>query len=276
MPYPLQLDLSLAGLALVRNWLVGERETIDAVLDELERICSLPRGEWEEVPLRSAEEGYAAWAGTYDVRANPVLQIEGPFMADLFAGLEPGRALDAACGTGRHAAVLAGLGHEVVGVDASRAMLDRARARVPGADFRIGALTALPLGTASFDLAVCSLALTHLEDLARPIAELGRVVRPGGRIVLSDIHPYWVTLGAQAAFRDVDDRRGYVRNHVHWTETYLEIFRSLELTIVGCHELPYGSEELDLWVDRLEIERDVVLEAVVGMPTVLVWDLARA
>jgi hypothetical protein len=48
------------------------------------------------------------------------------------------------------------------------------------------------------------------------------------------------------------------------------------LPVLGCHELPYSPEEVDLWVDRLEINRDVVLEAVVGMPAVLVWELARS
>ena len=227
------------------------------------------------MPLRATDEGYAAWAATYDEAANPALHLEGPYMAALLAGLEPGRALDAACGTGRQTAVLATLGHDVVGIDASPAMLEKARARVSHADFRIGELAALGLDAGSVDLAVCSLALTHLDDPAPAIAELARVVRPGGHIVLSDIHPLWVALGAQAAFRDVDERRGYVQNHVHWTGRYLEIFRMLELSVLGCHELPYGPEEVDLWVDRLEIDRDVVLEAVVGMPAVLVWELAR-
>ena len=94
-------------------------------------------------------------------------------------------------------------------------MLEKARTRVPDAEFRIGELAALGLDAGSVDLAVCSLALTHLADPAPAIAELARVVRPGGHIVLSDIHPCWVALGAQAAFRDVDERRGYVQNHVH-------------------------------------------------------------
>jgi ubiquinone/menaquinone biosynthesis C-methylase UbiE len=227
------------------------------------------------VPLRDTGEGYTAWAGTYDVRANPIVHLEGPFTAALFARIEPGRALDAACGTGRHAAVLAELGHEVVGVDASPAMLERARERIPGADFRIGELEALPLDAGAVDLAVCSLALTHLEAPEPAVAELARVVRPGGRIVLSDVHPTWVALGAQAAFRDVDDRRGYIHNHVHWTGDYLRAFRASGLDVLACHELPYGREQADLWVDQLEIDREVVLEAVVGMPAVLVWEIAR-
>jgi ubiquinone/menaquinone biosynthesis C-methylase UbiE len=126
-------------------------------------------------------------------------------MALLLGKLEPGSALDAACGTGRQAAVLAELGHRVLGVDATPEMLERARERVPQAEFRIGSLTDLPAESASFDLAVCSLALTHLEEPAPAIAELARAVRPAGRIVISDVHPTWIALGAQAAYR-VDDK----------------------------------------------------------------------
>jgi len=271
----LQLELSLAGLALVRNWLVGERETVNPILDELERLAAAPRGEWIDVPLRDSAEGYTAWAETYDVRANPIVHLEGPFMAALFARLDPGRALDAACGTGRHTEVLAGLGHDVVGVDASPAMLGRARERLPEADFREGQLDALPLDDGSVDLAVCSLALTHLDDPGPAIAELARVVRPGGRIVLSDVHPAWIALGAQAAFRDADERRGYIRNHIHWVSAYLRVFRAAGLTVLDSHELLYGREEADLWIDAQEIDVDVAYEALVGMPAVLVWELAK-
>jgi len=72
--------------------------------------------------------------------------------------LPPGTALDAACGTGRHARYLHARGHRVIGVDASPAMLEVAREALPDADLRLGNLTALPLETASVDLAVCSLA----------------------------------------------------------------------------------------------------------------------
>jgi ubiquinone/menaquinone biosynthesis C-methylase UbiE len=225
--------------------------------------------------LRPTAEGYTAWAETYDQAANPILHLEGPVMAELFASLEPGRALDAACGTGRHAAVLARLGHEVVGVDANPAMLARARERLPEGDFRAGQLDALPLEDGSVDLVVCSLALTHLDDPTPAIAELVRVVRPGGRIVLSDVHPSWIALGAQAAFRDADERRGYVRNHIHWVSTYLRAFTATGLDVLDCRELPYGRAETDLWIDRQDIDINVAYEALVGMPAVLFWELAR-
>jgi ubiquinone/menaquinone biosynthesis C-methylase UbiE len=255
---------------------VGERETVDRILEEIRRLVGEPADRWTAVPRREVSEGYPEWAPSYDLPGrNPILHLEGPFTATLFSRIEPGRALDAACGTGRQSAVLAGLGNDVVGVDATEAMLERARARVPAADFLHGMLTELPVETGSFDLAVCSLALTHLADPAPAIRELARAVRPGGRIVISDLHPTFVALGAQAAYRVDDVRAGYVVNEVHWPSRYLGVFREAGLHIEGCHELLYRREEVELWAGRTTLELDMVAEALVGLPAVIVWELAR-
>jgi SAM-dependent methyltransferase len=76
-----------------------------------------------------------------------------------------GNALDAACGTGRHAGYLAALGHQVTGVDSSPDMLARARQRVPAARFLAGDLHQLPIRVEAVDLVVCALALTHVPAL---------------------------------------------------------------------------------------------------------------
>jgi ubiquinone/menaquinone biosynthesis C-methylase UbiE len=229
------------------------------------------------VPPREVSEGYPEWAPSYDMPGrNPILQLEGPFTAELLSHFDPGRALDAACGTGRQSAVLAELGHEVVGVDATDAMLERAQTRVPAADFRHGLLTELPVETGSFDLAVCSLALTHLEDPAPAIRELARVVRDGGRVMISDVHPLFTALGGQAAYRVGDERAGYVVSFVHWPSVYLRAFRDAGLRVDDCHELLYRREEVDLWAGRTTLDPDMVEEALVGLPAVLVWELARS
>jgi SAM-dependent methyltransferase len=260
----------------VRKWVVGSREEVDAVLGELRRLAAEPPGVWTDVPRRSVEEGYGEWAETYDLPGNPILHLEGPFVSALLAESPPGVALDAACGTGRHAAVLVELGHKVIGVDASQAMLSKARARVPSADLRQGDLAGLPVADDAVDLAVCSLALTHLADPVPAIRELARVVKPGGRLEISDVHPTWVALGAQACYRSADERRGFVWNHVHQVSSYLECLSDAGLEVLACHELLYGREEVDLWAGRLEMAYDVVVDALVGMPAALVWHLARA
>ena len=67
--------------------------------------------------------GYQGWAPTYDDPGNQLIDIEGPIVREILASLPVGVALDAACGTGRHAAYLAELGHRVIGVDSSPEML---------------------------------------------------------------------------------------------------------------------------------------------------------
>src|SRR5262249_30753086 len=140
-----------------------------------------------DVPELDVRDGYSRWSTTYDLPGNPLVAVEQPLVWGLLDDATPGRALDAACGTGRHARRLAELGHEVVGVDATDAMLEEARKKAPAADFRQGDLFDLPLETATFDLAVCALALDHAGELRRPLTELTRVVRPGGKVIVSDI-----------------------------------------------------------------------------------------
>ena len=143
------------------------------------------------------------------------------------------------------------------------------------AEFRSGLLTELPGETGSFDLGVCSLALTHLEDPAPAISELARVVREGGRVVISDVHPFFIALGAQAAYRVGDERAGYVVNFVHWPSMYLNAFRAAGLRVHGCHELLYRREEVELWAGRVTVDTELIADALVGLPAVIVWDLAR-
>ena len=103
------------------------------------------------------------------------------------AGTE--RALDAGTGTGPVALALAPLVREVVGVDLVPEMLAEARRRAEGVAnvaFVLGDCLALPLDAGSFDLAVTSRTIHHLPRPELAIAELARVTRPGGRIVVVD------------------------------------------------------------------------------------------
>jgi SAM-dependent methyltransferase len=95
------------------------------------------------------------------------------------AEARPQRVLDAGCGDGMFAREVAA--PVVVGVDASAAMVERARSR--GVDAREARIEALPFADGEFDVVVCNWVLYHLPDLDGGVAELARVVRPGGRFV---------------------------------------------------------------------------------------------
>lgn len=232
--------LGVLGAALLRNWHRGGAEQVarltemsEAVrlFDEQEGRGDLPR----EVSVR---EGYTEWASTYD-GPNPMVEVEQSVVrAVLTPSLHPGATvLDAACGTGRHTAWLAGQGCRVVGVDVTAAMLVRASAAVPRASFVHGELERLPLASKSVDAAVCALALCHLPNLRPPLLELARVLRPGGRLVVSDPHGYAGFAGGQGFYgMGGVTRPRFIRNYHRHASEWIGAFDESGFTIESCRE----------------------------------------
>jgi ubiquinone/menaquinone biosynthesis C-methylase UbiE len=94
--------------------------------------------------------------------------------------------LDAGCGTGELCRRLADRGARMSGIDLCPGLLARARSLAPDAALARADAHALPFSAARFDLATSVLVLHYLEDPGRALAELARVVRPGGRLVVCD------------------------------------------------------------------------------------------
>jgi SAM-dependent methyltransferase len=270
--------LGIEGLALLRLGTGRRLEGVEARVREIEAIAAgldeRPCSERRDLPEYEVGEGYAGWAASYDDPGNDTIALEEPVVRELLDELPPGPVLDAACGTGRHAAYLAAAGREVVGVDASEPMLARAREKLPGTDLRNGELTALPLDDASFAGAVCALALSHLPEIGRAIGELGRVLRPGGRLVISNPHPFATgVLGWQAVFTDAAGARSTIPEHPHLHGDYLDAFEAAGLVARRLIEPELTAEQARArakgdYVDAFE-------DALTGIPAVSVWEAER-
>jgi SAM-dependent methyltransferase len=114
-----------------------------------------------------------------------------PAVLGLLGDVRGLRVLDAGCGPGFYAEALLAGGAEVAGFDASRAMVDLARERA-GARASIDRAELegpLPYDAESFDRVVCALAIHYSADRGATFAELYRVLRPGGALVVSTQHP---------------------------------------------------------------------------------------
>ena len=116
---------------------------------------------------------------------------ERPAMLRLAGEVSGRRILDAGCGSGPLSAALRASGAVVTGLDVSGAMIDLARQRLgEDADLHVADLGApLPFADAEFDDVIASLVLHYLEDWAGPLSELRRVLKPGGRLMVSVNHP---------------------------------------------------------------------------------------
>jgi SAM-dependent methyltransferase len=114
-----------------------------------------------------------------------------PACLSLLGDVTGQRVLDAACGPGLYAAELIDRGAQVVGFDQSPRMVQICRERVGQGEFRVHDLADplhwLPDG--SMDLVLCALAIEYVDDRVAALREFRRVLRPGGALILSRLHP---------------------------------------------------------------------------------------
>jgi SAM-dependent methyltransferase len=286
---PLAYLLGVEGLALLRAF-GGEhdREFVEARLREVRTLLADPAlAEGVATRRVATVDGYRLWAHAYD-GPNSAFAVDEPVLAEILDELPPGPALDAACGTGRYAALLAGRGHRVVGVDASPDMLDHARKRLPDVEFLRGELTALPVEDTSVDLVTCGLALTHVPSLGPVFAEFARVLRPGGHVVVADMHPERVLRGAVPPLRDEDGLPVRLPAHRHLVGDYLRAALAAGMRVRRCVEPvlaappgPTAAEPAertdpgpwDVWPWSLAaLVPEATAAADAGVPVMVVWE----
>ncbi|WP_433292915.1 class I SAM-dependent methyltransferase [Pseudonocardia sp. CA-142604] len=133
-------------------------------------------------------EGYTAENETNLLNA----YYERPAMLELAGDVTGRRILDAGCGSGPLFAALRDRGAIVTGIDSSAGMVELARRRLGAdADLRVADLAdPLPFPDGTFDDVIASLVLHYLEDWGPTLAELRRVLTPGGRLIASVEHPF--------------------------------------------------------------------------------------
>jgi SAM-dependent methyltransferase len=149
---------------------------------------------------------YDSFAGAYSAENEANLinaYYERPAILDLAGDVAGRRILDAGCGSGPLFAALRDRGAIVTGFDKSAGMLELARRRRGGgADLRVADLSGrLPFPDDTFDDVTASLVLHYLEDWGPPLAELRRVLKPGGRLIMSVDHPFAVHIVHREALR---------------------------------------------------------------------------
>lgn len=159
----------------------------------------------ESTPELPTREGYDRWSGIYDEYPNPLIALETPQVRRLLGQIEEWDLLDVGCGTGRHAIGLAQAGARVTAIDFSDGMLEQARQKegAQGVRFMRHDLNQpLPFEDRSFDRILHCLVLDHLASPKQLMHEFARLLRPGGRAIISVMHPAMYLKNTQARFVD--------------------------------------------------------------------------
>jgi ubiquinone/menaquinone biosynthesis C-methylase UbiE len=246
--HPLAYLLGLEGVALLRAFSGAyDREFTLARFDEIRELLESPDAFGTGIEARpiSTREGYDRWAPWYDEQPNQLLEIEQPIVREILDGLPIGVALDAACGTGRHAEYLASLGHTVIGVDSSPEMLERAREKIPHGEFHEADLHELPLADDSVDLVVCAIALAHFADIEGPFREFARVLHPGGHLVVSDQRGLIGDISLPVLIDGTVGDLGYLPVYARLASDYLAAALPLGFQVLRCEEPRVPSPLLD-------------------------------
>jgi SAM-dependent methyltransferase len=163
--------------------------------------------------------------GTAPEFVGPRHELREGLLLDLFLSSRPGpRVLDAGAGQGSMSARLERHGFEVTSVDVSDAAVDVLRRRLDG-EVRQASVTELPFDDEAFDAAILGEVLEHVEDDRGALAEVARVVGPGGTIALS-------VPADPRLFGPSDEWAGHVRRYTR--ESLLELCDGAGLRVERC------------------------------------------
>lgn len=217
---------------------------------------------------------FAAWAAVYDKQGNPLLALEERMLTRILPDSRGRDALDIGCGTGRWLKHCArGGAASLRGLDHSREMLDVAAGKdLPHARLVLAELPSVPLANETADFVLASFVLSYVQDMEKCASELARVIRAGGDLFISDMHPATAAaLGWKRGFHS----HGRTYELAVESRSIADLVRTLGahgFTLAVCLEPEFGEAERELF--RM-YGRDEAWQQVVGKAPIFLLHFRR-
>lgn len=133
-----------------------------------------------------------AWIKNVAQDLNRIYVLDPPMLAEC-GDVSGRRVIDIGCGEGRFCRMLAERDAIVSGLDPTASFIDLAKEKHPDGDYRVGFAESLPYPDEFFDVVVSYVVLLDVEDYVRAIGEMARVLKPGGRAVVSNLQAFCTT-----------------------------------------------------------------------------------
>jgi cytosine/adenosine deaminase-related metal-dependent hydrolase/ubiquinone/menaquinone biosynthesis C-methylase UbiE len=197
----------------------------------------------------SAAEGYRAWASSYDRDLNPMLALEKRFLETLLppvAGLD---VVDLGCGTGRWLEIFQDMWpRSLLGVDSSGEMLEVARGKLGGAArFERADCAGVSFESFSADLILCNFVLSYIDDAGAFLAKVRKMLRGGGSVFITDVHPETSSrLNWRRGVR-VEDEFREIQTFYRSLEAVVALCESANFSVNVCLEPRFGEVEREIF-----------------------------
>jgi ubiquinone/menaquinone biosynthesis C-methylase UbiE len=149
------------------------------------------------------QNAYNKWSGIYDSNENLTRDLDQKITRDILANQQFESVLEIGCGTGKNTTFLAQIGTSVHALDFSQGMIEIAKKKTPAGNvrFSMADLTKQwPCENEAYDVITCNLVLEHIQALNYIFSEAARTLRPKGKFLINELHPFKQYQGTNARF----------------------------------------------------------------------------
>jgi malonyl-CoA O-methyltransferase len=186
----------------------------------------------------NVQDAYGSWSSTYDTDPNRTRDLDALVTRKLLGGEHHRSILEIGCGTGKNTEFLAQICDELRALDLSAEMIERAKQKVTRSrvTFALADLTApWPCEDGDAELISCNLVLEHIQDLPPVFAEASRKLVRGGRLFISELHPFRQYQGTKATFTRGEETIE-ITAHIHHISDFLGAAASQGFALLGLNE----------------------------------------
>lgn len=172
------------------------------------------------------QAAYDKWSATYDTQENPTRDLDKEFLQSRLTELRGKTVVEIGCGTGKNTMWVAPQCLRLIALDFSVGMMLLARQKVQATNItfiRANILNPLPLSANLADVIIINLVLEHIEHLTPMLHEVYRVLRSGGQVIVSEIHPSRTQQGKGAVIAETEE---FVGTFHHTAEDFLTAFKA--------------------------------------------------
>ena len=193
----------------------------------------------------NVQKAYDLWSASYDADHNLTRDLDRTVTEKLLGQLRCRSVLEIGCGTGKNTPLLVEIGDLVTAVDFSAGMIAQAKAKITAQNvtFHVADITQpWPTADAAFDLITCNLILEHIANLDFIFAEASRSLAAGGKLFISELHPFKQYQGGKAQFQQ-DEETTYIPAFIHHVSDFLTAAKENALNLLALNEWWHEQDE---------------------------------